>query len=454
MLDVIESDRRIDNSRAIGGRLPSRQVFVQSDQPTAPDIGLGDVLHQVKRDLLAKEVQTSPTYSYQWMADQAGHIGLGLLIVLCTWWARQFADPGQWSWIPIVGAFLGSLCAQIGQLIDSIAVKVGISSAALSDLPVWIGFAIAVVSISLLELYDYWQASKKLETLFDATRDRTDLRQNVGAAIGYVSFGAVVAVLALLSFPPLLMVPFVLLTAFFPWLLRRLPDWLRQKTLLRQIALLILSPLLLARADHWLRQKMRFQQAGLPFLFRLPEFKLDGFSREDAQQIDDFIRTSGDASPKHIAIIGEIETGKTMLAVGIGTEASFSKKKVRYLTFSKLTQIAHLRKEPDPPRNLVFWPWQESQILVIDDVVSGLLHSKVDSPEQLQEQLQSDLGDALQSIRRRYTVWCLGAEVSNKWIEALREGSGIDKRDLIIIKLQKHPHKPDRVFGRMHRYGV
>src|SRR5215470_20171078 len=151
MLDVIESDRRIDNSRAIGGRLPSRQVFVQSDQPTAPDIGLGDVLHQVKRDLLAKEVQTSPTYSYQWMADQAGHIGLGLLIVLCTWWARQFADPGQWSWIPIVGAFLGSLCAQIGQLIDSIAVKVGTSSAALSDLPVWIGFAIAVVSISLLE---------------------------------------------------------------------------------------------------------------------------------------------------------------------------------------------------------------------------------------------------------------------------------------------------------------
>src|SRR5262249_18822411 len=52
---------------------------------TPPHITYREIWQQVKRDINSKEVQTSPTYSYQWMADQAGHIAIGMLFVLLAW---------------------------------------------------------------------------------------------------------------------------------------------------------------------------------------------------------------------------------------------------------------------------------------------------------------------------------------------------------------------------------
>jgi len=420
MLDVMKFELQIDSSsanpranrdKATASEGASGQASTPLGKPTAPEISLSDLHRQVKRDLLAKEVQTSPTYSYQWMAAQAGHIALGLLIVLWVWWTGQIFDPGQSSWIPVVGAEIGRWFAEAGQWIDSIAGKNGIPPVKLP----WIGFCVAAIFISALEVYDYVKASRKLERLFNAARDRKDLRDNVGAAIYYVLLGAGIALAALLSWTP----------------------WLG----------LLIPILIVAPAFYWLRQKMRFQQIGLPFLFRLPEFKLDGFPPGVAKMIDDFIRTSGDLSPKHIAIVGELGTGKTNLAVGIATEGAFNGKKGRYLTLSKLRQIAPMSKEPDPPRNLVFWPWREAQILVIDDVVSA------DSPEQLKKVLQVELGRVLESMRLRYTVWCLGANTtdSDRWIDALRSDFVKDESDLLIVILEKSREQDDRVVGKFRR---
>jgi hypothetical protein len=398
MLDVTGSKTDRSSAPLPVPRHDATSVSAGRDRPTPPEISFDAIRAQVRRDVLAKEVQTSPTYSYQWMADQAGHIAVGLLIVLITWWIGR-------------SHLLDSL------RIDSVLGKIGIS---MPELSAWIGFLVAVIAISAVELYDYVQARRKLEPLFDATCDRKDLRDNVNAAIWYVTLGALIALAAILS-----------------WSM-----WL--------IPLFIAS--IVGPAIYWLRQKIRFQQIGLPFLFRLPEFKLDGFSKEVAGKIDAFIRTSGDAAPKHIAIVGELGTGKTNLAVGIATEGAFNGKKGRYLTLNKLGQIAHLTKEPPPPRNLLFWLWRESQILVIDDAASGLRNSSVDRPAQLLGQLQDDLGEALESIRARYTVWCLGADAStsDQWIRALKDGSGIADHSLLVVTLESDPSRPGRVRGAIH----
>src|SRR5436305_13026530 len=46
----------------------------------APMITKGDLLRQFWKDIYGKEVQSASTYSYTWLADQVGHVCLGILI--------------------------------------------------------------------------------------------------------------------------------------------------------------------------------------------------------------------------------------------------------------------------------------------------------------------------------------------------------------------------------------
>ena len=48
--------------------------------PTAPKINSKELLHQFWADAYGKEVQTAATYSYTWLADQFGHICIGIIV--------------------------------------------------------------------------------------------------------------------------------------------------------------------------------------------------------------------------------------------------------------------------------------------------------------------------------------------------------------------------------------
>jgi hypothetical protein len=372
------------------------------DAPTPPDISFTDIRWQFEADIDSKEVQTSPTYSYQWVADQVGHMALGLVAVLIAWLA---GDVLRWfelnfgSWPPIIG------------------------------------FILLVVGASGWEWRSFRNACKKIEPLFDSTCDRKDLRDNALAATYYMIVGGLIGLLAVLG------------GRLWP----TLPPWIA----VAAIALIVVGfgLAIVMPALYWLRQKIRFQQVGLPFLFRLPEFKLEGFKTEIARQIDQFIRNSGEGAGKHIAIVGELNSGKTSLAVGIATEAAFNNKKARYLTFDKLQQIVQRPKEPPPPRNTRLWPWRESQLVIIDDVVSGVPHSAAGNPGQLLRELQG-LGNAVhQSLRRRHTVWCLGADTdtSREWIEKLKQGCGMTDDDLLVVVLEKISDAETPVPGHVPR---
>jgi hypothetical protein len=49
--------------------------------PSAPQLTARDLWDQFWADVYGKEVQTTATYSYTWVADQFGHICLGLIAI-------------------------------------------------------------------------------------------------------------------------------------------------------------------------------------------------------------------------------------------------------------------------------------------------------------------------------------------------------------------------------------
>jgi hypothetical protein len=83
-----------------------------SCDPVKVSVPLKDVLAQVSRDLFDKEVASAATYSYLWIADQMGHIGLGLVIVFAaSWLTAAFNWPTTpASWLPLwIGAIAVSI---------------------------------------------------------------------------------------------------------------------------------------------------------------------------------------------------------------------------------------------------------------------------------------------------------------------------------------------------------
>jgi len=61
-----------------------------SDHPRSPQITYGELLKQFKADVYGKEVQSAATYSYMWMADQMGHVCVGILVNLITTFGARY----------------------------------------------------------------------------------------------------------------------------------------------------------------------------------------------------------------------------------------------------------------------------------------------------------------------------------------------------------------------------
>ena len=335
-------------------------------------ITLCDILRQAKDDLFAKEVQTSPTYSYQWLACQMGHIGLGLLVFLLAVRSCGADARGMALW-PYLAAVL---------------------------------FVAAVKEIA-----DWLQAEHQIRGWFDARLDKCDLVADATMATFYMVLGA----------------------AFAYGALERYSAWW-------SLAWLALA---LPCVPWAMRQKMYFQQAALPYLFRLPEFPAASAGKAVGDLVDHFLDHVGPQSFRHLAITGTPGSGKTSLAVGIGTEGAFAGHIVRYITCTKLQEIG-TKKEQAPSRNLVLWPWTASELLIIDDVALDPLSKPeiVEAPKPSGSRLRArDIVAALKplgsNLRARNTVWVLddNPDAAAAWRAAIAEILGIPVNDVDSIIL-------------------
>lgn len=178
-------------------------------------------------------------------------------------------------------------------------------------------------------------------------------------------------------------------------------------------------------AVWWLHRKITFQQAGLPYLYRLATFPNE-VDRKTAEFIVAMSKPdpAGPVPPicKHLIISGPLESGKSSLAVGIGTEFAFRMGIGRYTTLVKLLQSV-ITKEGGPAHTefndgRILWPWETSDLLIIDDVdvISDLIpESMGDGATGRQAAnlclaaLKSSIApELLDGLKHRRTVWVLG----------------------------------------------
>lgn len=360
---------------------------------------------QVCHDLYGtKDVQNVITASYVWMADQIGHVTLGLAPTLLLCW---IIDGWITSWFD------------------------------LSDRTRWAGFVIVTVLV-----FAYWV--KKEVQDFRETRQRAgknfkfnsgDIWWNVKTALLYFGIGGLIALAAFLDWR--LLVPVIALAL---WPALRVAYW-------------------------WLRRKLAFQQAGLPYLYRLSNFT-GGIKAETADIVTgvanfknrrvllrnvcfgpDPIRRNK-TKIRHLVITGPLGAGKTSLAVGIGTEFAFALGMGRYLSLAKLVQLAVQRDEDpkvmDYDDGRVLWPWAGCELLIVDDVDVGV---KLADRPPITLVRPADLVTALTAsgeqkplswLADQRSVWVLDAALdAQAWRSAIAGLIGIEDGEISVVELQR-----------------
>jgi hypothetical protein len=322
------------------------------DHPRSPQISYGELVKQFKADVYGKEVQSAATYSYMWMADQMGHVCVGILVNQIT----TFGARHLWQ-------FLGwHNFAEVAGLITAIAI------------------------VAAWEASTFFSSEQSAKGLFPLGREL--LRDNAIIATLYMALGAVVGFGFQIGLPWSDVVVIVACTIIAIWL-----------------------------APRWLRQKIIWQKAALPYLSRLAEME-PTMGRDAAKMLQELLDKGAPPNVKSAQVIigGPVGSGRTQLAAGIGTEFAFKNVKTRYISIQSLLEFASAARPPDfpddsGPVNVNYWPWSESQVIIIDDV-GPLIAPQRDQHQDVLDHFRGILNDELKSVApilaNCHTVWVIG----------------------------------------------
>jgi hypothetical protein len=384
--------------QATGSLAPSSPSAIPLSKPKLP--GVREVFDQAIRDLFGKDVQDTVTFSYEWLADQFGHFGLGFEITLAL------------SWIAALLGYTGP--------------KVGF----------WLGLAV-VLAFVLKEADDFyreWKKAREAKSIFQF--NGLEIFYNTFTAVFYIAMGAIVAAFGLLN-----------------------PGY-------GLIALLVSAPFAAVMAYAWLRHKLTFQQSGAPYLYRLANFP-----NPIPKATGEFIVALSKPAPasampavtNHLVIAGPLESGKSSLAIGIATEFAVRMGIGCYMTQAKLLQSVFKQKAWDQPvfdDGRVLWPWQTSDLLIVDDVdvISNHIPGTITDVETsrkvaemrgevLKSQIPAPLRDALKFRRTVWVVGDIGDGELIRWRDIIADIIGVDGPQVQTLQLAQNlsdldPNRP------------
>ena len=367
------------------------------------------VLAQARQDLFGtKDVQDAITVSYVWLADQVGHITLGLVPTAILCWAFQAAWDRCLFGVCTHGAWLR---------------PAGMAAIAVAVLAYWYS----------KERTDYGDCWKRKGDQFPFNGG--DIWWNVYTALVYFACGAIFAAAAFIG-----------------------PLWL-----LASIALLIWPALRIVQ--WWLRRKIAFQQAALPFLFRLANFKskltstalaaCTGIANLQDRRVSYYSACFGPDSMtpnapamRHILLTGPLGSGKTSLAVGIGTEFAFGLGIGRYLTAAKLVQsLADTKNLPQQMENddgRQLWPLRLCDLLIVDDLDAGVSVPSAGAlhlihPEDFLHAMEMS-NAPLNWLGTRRSIWIIGdSSQAAAWIATIAQVMQVDRADVLQVDLVARP---------------
>ena len=154
----------------------------------------------------------------------------------------------------------------------------------------------------------------------------------------------------------------------------------------------------------------------------------------------------------HLVIAGPVDTGKSSLAIGLGSEYGIRLGIGRYTTWAKLLQVV-LNKDdewdkPEFNDGRILWPWQTSDLLVVDDVDVISDHvTKADAErersivQQRADKLKAQVPPVLlDALKYRRTVWVIGdvddGEL-NRWRAMIADVIGVDLKSVRTLQLRQ-----------------
>lgn len=324
----------------------------QRSGPRGPHVTAKDLLAQFWLDLYGKEVQSAATYSYMWMADQMGHVCLGIVIQFSLTFVARYA-------LPLIGA-------------DASWANIA-------------GLVVGLIAVSYWEYRAYGSSVAVATGLFPL--DRKLLRNNAIIAAAYMSMGLGIG-FAFHQTAPWSAIGFVALALLA---IVCAPPWLRQKIIWQKASL----PYLFRLADA--------------------QRTIGADAAQQLQNLIDR-GAPPTAQPFQVVVGGPIGSGRTAIAAGIGTEFAFRKRSVRYLSMDRLLECAarpanpHFADDPGPP-NINFWRWSEAQVVIIDDIgplIAAHEQEHKANVEQFRQLLERGLGAIAPVLAKCHTVWVIG----------------------------------------------
>lgn len=384
---MAEDISRLSLPASLAGHAPTSQPTDFAGHPQSPRITLRDLLKQFKADVYGKEVQSAATYSYMWLADQMGHVCVGILVNQIT----TFGAQHLWRY------FGWNSLAEVAGLVAAIAI------------------------VALWEASTFFSAEQGAKGLFPLGRKL--LRDNAIIATAYMALGAIVGFGFHIGIPWSDIVLIIICTIVAIWL-----------------------------APRWLRQKIIWQKAALPYLSRLADME-PTMGRPAAEALQALLDKGAPpkVKPAQVIIGGPIGSGRTQLAAGIGTEFAFKNVKARYISIQSLLELASASQPPkfrddSGPKNVNYWPWSESQVIIIDDV-GPLIAPRHDQHEDVLHHFRGILNDELRSVApvlaSCHTVWVIGdlrppgasllsGEVLDQFAIAVSDYVGGQEKPLVI----------------------
>jgi hypothetical protein len=338
------------------------------------------IIHQLKQDLIGKDAFRGITLSYAWLANQFGHIGLGF-IPAAIWYAVQYnresGNKGIWGPSALV-------------------------------LAVWVLFEFKNFSMSVLIRKKDSVIKKRARKAFYDPR-KWHFKSDLFTDLCFFALGAISARM-LLSFD-----------------------------LYTVLACLVLIPVLYYESRYWYLSKIYLQRALYPFQYRLSQW--DRYmSVKNRKAVNLFMDSP--FSGTHLLVLGEDDDDKIHLCVGIGSEVSYQLKKCRYLTAMKAFECFYrYEAEDSPDANHKYWNWEESELVIIDDINPSHANIKeVITPDEFYEKIIARYGEENKKLlREKKVIWMLGNEepdghVQRSW-EAMLVKTGVERDNIIIIDL-------------------
>ena len=370
--------------------------------PQMPVVSIGDIARQIVVDISGKEVQCAETLSHSWLANQLGHVTLGILFAGTV--------PLGLRWV--LSFLFGT---KISPQLENIY-----------------GLVLVVAGIVFWEGRAYVIAKREASGPFPLDSDL--LQRNAIIAAFYLLLGVALAYVYR---------EFALADPQATWWL----GWRKWHWSAVFFTLLLLAGA--AAAMYWLRQKIIWQKAALPYISRLSTAQ-PTMENDAAKELQELINNPlpPDASARQVVVAGPIGSGRTSIAASIGTEFAFKGARVRYLSMGSLLEFAAQPVKPNftddaGPTNIGYWRWSQAQLIVIDDIAPLLVsRGRVleDAVAQFRKILNDELGPVAGVLAECHTVWVIGDVEADGFAQAIAAFCG--SRRVLLMQLERDPQAP------------